>query len=584
MPPGTRRANRGGYTEHDDFEGLPVRQWRTEWVSIAPPPAQEQQHHNDIWALELPHGMPKDSQLLPSYSQELLRVARSGRLYKRTAINDDDDGDTDGLAAPVSDNVKSEGKKEDESETRGFTVRLWKQVPRNIEASPTSYLAKRRKGTITIASRTVQDRSAGPTVTRATVKRIDAAGNPYTEEVTLAEGQPVDGEIISTRVEVANTSSADVLTPLQVPQKRRPPPPKRKSKAGPGRGRKKMKIPLPADGKSSQAAPAPNYVQAIKIEDQADQGANRDEAQTPNPDSEAADGEDDDDDDDGDDGDEADDGEDCDEQSETKQDEIMTDAVSAAPDLPGDSEEPVFKEATPPQPATLAPPLVTRSGGSPRPEGSPLKNVMLPSPTEPAPTEQHFSTDNSQIAEGTVESMKSEPPSPVPSQEQQESADIETVMVPALSIKEETSEPPPSVDDEMTAQDGTLLPPPPDQVGNIDSPRSESKHSDNEDRREDDPSETGATEPASFTQGDSILTEDTLKPDDSASTRFQLTESGAPSEVGTASGEGTRDFTVATEQPSPTAKSNGSNQDGCEEQADTDEVEASNKEPEEHDG
>ncbi|PHH81801.1 hypothetical protein CDD82_7843 [Ophiocordyceps australis] len=583
MPPGTRRANRGGYAEHDDFEGLPVRQWRTEWVSIAPPPAQEQHHHNDIWALELPHGMPKDSQLLPSYSQELLRVARSGRLYKRTAITDDDDVDADGLTAPVPDNAKSDGKKEDESETRGFTVRLWKQVPRNVEASPTTYLAKRRKGTITIASRTVQDRSAGPTVTRATVKRIDAAGNPYTEEVTLAEGQPVDGEIISTRVEVANTTSGDVHTPSQVPQKRRPPPPKRKSKAGPGRGRKKMKIPLPPDGKSLQAAPAPSYAQAIKIEGQADQGINRDEAQTPNPDSEAADGEDDDDDDDGDDGDEADDGEECDEQSETKPDETMTDAIFAVSHLPNDSEEPVLKEATPPNPAALAPPLVTRSGGSPRPEGSPLKNVMLPSPTEPTPTEQQIPALNSQGVECGLESTKSEPPSSLTSQGQQEPTDRDSAMMPAPSIKKEASEPPPSiVDHDSTAHDGALLPPPPDQVGNIDSPRSETKQSDSEDRREDNPSETGATEPASFTHGDSIMTEDTIKPDDSASTRFPLSESGAPSEVGTASGEGTRDFAGVAEQRSPTAKSNGSNHEGGAEQVE--EAAAANKEAEEQDG
>ncbi|KAM5382815.1 hypothetical protein ACJZ2D_002206 [Fusarium nematophilum] len=41
------------------------------------------------------------------------------------------------------------------------------------------------------------------TVTRATVRRIDAAGNFYMEEVTLADGQQIQGEIISTRIEVA---------------------------------------------------------------------------------------------------------------------------------------------------------------------------------------------------------------------------------------------------------------------------------------------------------------------------------------------------------------------------------------------
>ena len=83
----------------------------------------------------------------------------------------------------------------------------------------------------------------GPTTTKATVRRIDAAGNPYTQEVTLNEGQPVDGEIISTTVVAAPVPNAAVEASV-TPVRRRPPPPKRKPK-GPGRGRKK-KLPLPA--------------------------------------------------------------------------------------------------------------------------------------------------------------------------------------------------------------------------------------------------------------------------------------------------------------------------------------------------
>ena len=66
-------------------------------MSIAPPPQQELQQQNDVWSLELIHGMPKDSNLLPPHSQELLRAARSGRLYKRPAPveNEDDDADAD---------------------------------------------------------------------------------------------------------------------------------------------------------------------------------------------------------------------------------------------------------------------------------------------------------------------------------------------------------------------------------------------------------------------------------------------------------------------------------------------------------
>lgn len=224
---------------------------------MAPPAQQEQQQQNDIWAVELLHGMPKDSNLLPPHTQELLRAARSGRLYKRPAPIEEEEVDPD---APLPDKVE---KKEDGSSPKGFSVKLWKQIPRNVEASTVSHLAKRRKGIITIASKTVEDKVTGPTVTRATVKRIDAAGNPYTEEVTLGEGQQVDGEIISTRVEPV-AANAEALAAPPPPPRRRPPPPKRKAKAGPGRGKKKIKIPLPGTEQPAGAAPGADGAAAQK--------------------------------------------------------------------------------------------------------------------------------------------------------------------------------------------------------------------------------------------------------------------------------------------------------------------------------
>lgn len=193
--------------------------------------------------------MPKDSALLAPHSQELLRAARSGRLYKRPAPAEEEEADTD--AAQVAEKTE---KKEEESAVHGFSIKLWKQVPRNIEGSALSHLAKRRKGTVTIASKSVEEKTAAPTVTRATVRRTDAAGNPYTEEVTLADGQQVVGEIISTRVEVASTATFDGFIATAPPQRRRPPPPKRKSKAGPGRGKKKIKNPLLGEGLAAAGA------------------------------------------------------------------------------------------------------------------------------------------------------------------------------------------------------------------------------------------------------------------------------------------------------------------------------------------
>lgn len=206
--------------------------------------------------------MPKDANLLPPHSQELLRAARSGRLYKRPAP-EEDDVDAEAVAPEKPE------KKEEDVEAQGFSIKVWKQIPRNVETSTVSHLAKRRRGTVTIASKTVEEKPTGPTVTRATVRRIDAAGNPYTEDVTLMDGQPVQGEIISTRVEMAPGAQTEAVAPAPPPQRRRPPPPKRKAKAGPGRGKKKIKNQVlgqqpaldPVRGPQGAAAP-------MKMEDQ----------------------------------------------------------------------------------------------------------------------------------------------------------------------------------------------------------------------------------------------------------------------------------------------------------------------------
>lgn len=195
--------------------------------------------------------MPKDSNLLPTHTQELLRAARSGRLYDIPAPPEDEEVDSETVLPD-----KAEKKNESDDAAKKFSIKTWKQIPRNVEAPTTSYLASRRKGTVTIASKTVPDRLGGPTVTRATVKRLDAAGNSYTEEITLAEGQRVDGEIISTRVEsvaAINGSAGANVTPVV---RARPKPPKRKPKGGPGRGKKKVKMAAPGAEQPVGAAPA----------------------------------------------------------------------------------------------------------------------------------------------------------------------------------------------------------------------------------------------------------------------------------------------------------------------------------------
>ncbi|RAL68281.1 hypothetical protein DID88_007012 [Monilinia fructigena] len=184
---GGRRQNRTGYVDHDVLEGIPVRQWRREFVTVAPPPPQENNaSQNDIWASELPWGMPKDSHLLPQHSQDLLRAARSGKIYKRPAPMDEEEQDLDA-------NLDKPDKKEDETKDSGFTARAWKQIPGHQNASDMDFLAKRRKGLVS----TVPKPPPVPTVVQTTVRRTDAAGNEYLEKVIVPHGQTVAGEVVS---------------------------------------------------------------------------------------------------------------------------------------------------------------------------------------------------------------------------------------------------------------------------------------------------------------------------------------------------------------------------------------------------
>ena len=126
------------------FEGLPVRHWRRDYVTVAPPSAPENPPSpDDPWADELPYGMPKDSHLLPRHSQDLLRAARSLRPCKRPAPEEEE------LDAEVMLGDKPE-KNDDDPKNKGFTVRTWKQIPRHLEGPDIEYLSKRRQGLITI--------------------------------------------------------------------------------------------------------------------------------------------------------------------------------------------------------------------------------------------------------------------------------------------------------------------------------------------------------------------------------------------------------------------------------------------------
>lgn len=196
-------------------------------MTVAPQAINETStSQNDIWAVELPHGMPKDYLDLPQHSQDLLRAARSGKIYKRPAPLEEEE------VEPELVGEKNEKKDEDPKE-KGFIAKAWKHVSR--EAPPIDYLAKRRKGLITVGAKTAPAAPAA-TVTKATVRRVDAAGNTYVQDMVVANGEKVEGEVISQTI-VPDPSPAEVQ-PSQIKRK----PIKRKTK-GPGRGRKKKILP-----------------------------------------------------------------------------------------------------------------------------------------------------------------------------------------------------------------------------------------------------------------------------------------------------------------------------------------------------
>ncbi|KAL2757661.1 hypothetical protein ACRALDRAFT_1079798 [Sodiomyces alcalophilus JCM 7366] len=496
MAPGTRRAARAGIVEHDDFEGLPVRQWRQELVQVASPPPPETTRKNDIWSRELLWGMPRDTALLPQHSQELLRAARAGRLYKRPAEDDEVDPEVA---------VEKTDKKEEDTCTQGFQAKVWKQVDRNAEGSPPSYLAKRRKGVVTIASKSVIAPLTGATVTRATVRRIDAAGNPYTQEVTLQHGQQVDGEIISTTV-VPAPAPGDQVVATPPRNNRRPPPPKKQKKlGGPGRGRKKKLIPLPAPVQN-QAPGTADAAVIPKPEDIAG-GENvpkQEQSESNNPDSEMAEN-DDEGDDDGDEGEEGEEGEGEDGESKDdgnnteEQDQEMTDAPPTAPQSSSDSPAEPVADTTMSSPTQqpsltnplLAPHLDPAASASPKLEGSPLKNVIMPSPTDISPQRTSPATD------GTPQGATAGTAAP-----EDTIQSSEVPIPPAPTEATTTNEAPAASDQPAPGSEAEQRPsnfiPPADRVGNIPSPE---PPADVVMGDGDDVEMTGQSEPAEEQQG-----------------------------------------------------------------------------------
>ena len=212
--------------------------------------------------------MPRDSILLPEWSQQLLRAARAGRLFEPPSNKPDGGGD--GTEA------KKSGESDDAMHRSGqqcVKVKKWSRVPRHLEEPEKDYLAKRRKGLPSLRNGIAGSLGFGGAMRKTKIRKVDSEGNSNVWQVLVPEGQAVEGEI--TNEEESNLAIAKPTAPgtvvegvgavnsdglivvndelLSAPPRRRPPPPRRKPKKGPGRGRKKVLFKPGEQGAESKA-------------------------------------------------------------------------------------------------------------------------------------------------------------------------------------------------------------------------------------------------------------------------------------------------------------------------------------------
>ncbi|OJJ43437.1 hypothetical protein ASPZODRAFT_136297 [Penicilliopsis zonata CBS 506.65] len=272
----TANRSRTGQIDHDVFEGLPVRRWTRQQLTVSqePKPEDAEAPTEGLPANktlpELP--MPRDSNLLTPMSKALLRAARAGCIYIRHVSKEVDDEEKE--ATDVEEQTTPHRTE------RSFTARKWAVLPKQMEPAEVEFLAKRRPGLPSLygAAAAADGAAAGSSLPmrKTKFKKVDpVTGNISVYEAWVPEGHKIEGEITEadqivtektdvaiipqapapgTVVEgvgvvnaegvvVAEAGSAAVLTP----PRRRPPPPKRKAK-GLGKGRRKKVMFAPGDG------------------------------------------------------------------------------------------------------------------------------------------------------------------------------------------------------------------------------------------------------------------------------------------------------------------------------------------------
>jgi hypothetical protein len=244
------------------LEGLPINQYREVEITVGANVGDNKPVDKDAWP-ELP--MPRDSHMLPEHSQQLLRAARSGRVYKPPA-------------PPEDDNEMEEKEEESKEVQTGFTIKKYVKIARHLEVPEPEYLAKRRKG---LPSQYTANGVAQPALRETKVKKLDAEGNATVYKVLVPEGQAVPDEVQPTDaaieaapataapgtivegVGVVNAQGVVVANDImqQTPPRRRAPPPKKK-RGGPGRGRKRVGF---AEGRPEPGTPSLNGGESLAV-------------------------------------------------------------------------------------------------------------------------------------------------------------------------------------------------------------------------------------------------------------------------------------------------------------------------------
>lgn len=309
-PPGRSARSGRSQADNDVFEGLPVKQWGQQLsrISLAPPQSETgADSKQDKWG-EPP--MPRDSQLLQPWTQQLLRLARSGKVgagrNKRKVAPTADvgmDGLTDDDGRGEEEGEVGEEKKSQMEEERGYVARKWKPVPEALlepEHKHFAVLAKRRKGLPSLYGPGELSSAAVVPMRKTKVRKTGPEGESVIYEVLVPEGQTVEGEVMESSTELADINPITNIAPGTIiegvgianadgvvvaehlkpsaanPRRNRPPP---KKKGGPGRGKKRVTFTNP-DG-STYTTIVPNATKIVPLAGQVVKHVAKDEKAGP---------------------------------------------------------------------------------------------------------------------------------------------------------------------------------------------------------------------------------------------------------------------------------------------------------------